>query len=198
MYTRFRLLILCQRLIVCLYPRFYQTFQIAFCGIRRKTSEVTCLSQTESEASSKHIERTTCFSGPLHITMNNLSQKKGFQSGVGSDENEQVCGCYRTEQPEVDQTPSLYLLSLLPQPPPKIESLHSKYKLQIQIHYNTTCICVMMTGLPKYGHGGHFMPHLLGTIITCPYLDTGRGKSISEDYHFLLHQVSSSSLSSSS
>ena len=98
------------------------------------------------------------------------------------------------------QTPSLYLLPLLPQPPPKTESLHSKYKLQvqIQIHYNTTCICVMMTGLPKYGHGGHFMPHLLGTIITCPYLDTGRGKSISEDYHFLLHHVSSSLLSSSS
>ena len=56
----------------------------------------------------------------------------------------------------------------------------------------------MMAGLPKYGHGGHFMPHLLSTIITCPYLDTGRGKSISEDYHFLLHHVSSSSLSSSS
>ena len=73
-----------------------------------------------------------------------------------------------------------------------------KIQVQIQIHYNTACICVMITGLLKYGHGGHFMPHLLGTIITCPYLDTGRGKSISEDYHFLLHHVSSSSLSSSS
>ena len=67
------IVILCQRFIFFLYPRFYQRFQIAFCGIRSKTSEVTCLSQTESEASSKHIERTTCFSGPPHITMNNLS-----------------------------------------------------------------------------------------------------------------------------